>query len=59
MNILCNGGGCVGEICEWGKFRSPSRETLLWERLFQNEGASPNGGALATMEHDINIQIVM
>ena len=29
------------EICEWRRFRSPLRETLLWGRLVQNEGGSP------------------
>ena len=44
MNILFKEGGFVGEICEWGRFRSLSRETLLCGRLVQNEGE------LATMQ---------
>ena len=34
----------VGEICEWGRFR----ETWLWKRLAQNEGASPKWGSVGS-----------
>ena len=47
MNILCKEGGFVGEICERGRFRSPSRQTLLRGTLVQNEEG------LATMLHCI------
>ena len=42
MNSLCKEGGFVGEICETGRFMSPTKETLLIKiiRLFQNEGFS-------------------
>ena len=37
MNILCNEGGFVGKFVNMEDFGL--RETLLWERLVQNEGA--------------------